>query len=77
MVVSVRVEIDLWTFSYRIVNVGWAGSSDSMKLYIIDGLTEVDYDTLRPTVLVGTVCEYLDLLFLSIPYLPSSLSPLT
>ena len=41
-----------------------------MNRYIKDGLTQADYATHRPIVLVGAIGEYLDLLFLSIPYLP-------
>ena len=49
-----------------------------MKLYSIDGLTQVEYAKHWPTVLVGAVCDYLDSLFLSIPYLFSFfLSPPT
>ena len=42
-----------------------------MKRHSIDGSTQVGYAKRRPTVLVGAVCDYLDLLFLSIPYLSS------
>ena len=42
-----------------------------MKLHSIDGLTQVVYAKQRPTVLVGVVCDYLDSLFLSVPYLSS------
>ena len=42
-----------------------------MKLHSIDGLTQVGHAKQRPTVLVGAVCDYLDSLFLSIPYLSS------
>ena len=53
--------IDLWTPC--IVSEGWAGSiENSMKLHSIDGLTQVGYAKQRPTVLVGAVCDYLDLL---------------
>ena len=38
-------------------------------------LTQVDFATRRPVVFVGAVCEYLDLLCLSIPYLPLSPPP--
>ena len=42
-----------------------------MKLHPIDGPTQVGYAKQRPTVLVVAVCDYLDSLFLSIPYLSS------
>ena len=59
----------------RIVSEGWAGSSENtMKLHSIDGPTQVGYAKQRPTVLEVEVCDYLDSLFLSIPYL-SSFSP--
>ena len=47
-----------------------------MKLHTIDGLIQVGYAKQRPTVIVGAVCDYLNLHFLSIPYLSSSFSPL-
>ena len=56
----------------RIVSEGWAGSSENTtKLYTINGLTQAGYATHMPTVLVGAESDYQDLLFLSIPYLPS------
>ena len=61
----------------RIVSEGWAGSSENtMKLHSIDGLTQFGYATQRPIVLVGAVCDYLDSLFLLIPYLFFFFSPL-
>ena len=42
-----------------------------MKLHSIDGPTQVGYAKQRSTVLVGAVCDYLDLLFLSVSYLSS------
>ena len=42
-----------------------------MKLHSIDGPTQVGYAKQRPTVIVGAVCDCLDSLFLSIPYLSS------
>ena len=56
----------------RIVSEGWAGSSENtMKLHSIDGPTQVGNAKHRPTMLVGAVCDYLDSLLLSIPYLSS------
>ena len=53
----------------RIISEGWVGDSENtVKLYTVDGLTQVGYATQRPTVLVDAVCDYLDLLFLPIPY---------
>ena len=45
----------------RIVSEGWAGSRENtMKLLSIDGLTQIGYAKQRPTVLVGSVYDYLD-----------------
>ena len=64
-------------FFLSIVSEGWAGSSENtMKLHTIDGLIQVGYAKQRPTVIKGAVCDYLNLHFLSIPYLSSSFSPL-
>ena len=58
----------------RIVSEACAGSSENtMKLHTTDGLTQVGYAKQRLTVLVGAVCDYLDLIFLPIAYLFSSL----
>ena len=45
----------------RIVYEGWAGSSENtMNRHSIDDPTQVGCAKQRPTVLVGTVCDYLD-----------------
>lgn len=55
----------------RIFPEGFVGSSENiMKLYIFGGPLLFDYAKQKPTVLVGAICSPLDLLFLSIPYLP-------
>ena len=61
----------------RNLSEGKAGSSENaMKLSTIDGLTQVGYAKQRPTVLVGALCDYKDLLCLSIPYFSFLFSPL-
>ena len=45
-----------------------------MKLHSIDGPTQVGNAKQRPTVPIGALCDYLDSLFLSIPYLSSFFS---
>ena len=53
----------LWATSghLRIVYEGWAGSSENtMNRHSIDDPTQVGCAKQRPTVLVGTVCDYLD-----------------
>ena len=48
-------------FSRRIVYEGWAGSSENtMNRHSIDDPTQVGCAKQRITVLVGTVCDYLD-----------------
>ena len=51
-------------------------SENTMKLHTIEGLIQVGYTKQGSTVLVDAACNYLDLLFLSMPYLSSSFSPL-
>ena len=48
-----------------ISEVRTGSSENTMKLYTFDA--QVGYATHRPTGLLGEVCDYLDLLFLSSP----------
>ena len=57
----------------RTISERWVGSRENtMKLCTFHGLTQVGYATQRTTFLVGAVCDYLDLLFLSMLQFSSS-----